>query len=142
MAVGRFSVPLNTICSRKWASPFVRPSSARDPAPTNTLTLTDCAVGTGVVTTRRPPSSSLISGVMVMGSSASIAGRRPRDETVRAATGAGRAYGAGVGLERVAGDLGRLYPGRVAARPVVERVVIVVGEGVEAGEALDGARPA
>src|SRR3970282_838017 len=55
------------MCSRKWASPLVRTSSAREPAPTNTLTLTDWAVGTGVVTTRRPPSSSLISQVMGMG---------------------------------------------------------------------------
>lgn len=39
-------------------------------------------------------------------------------------------------------DLGRLHSGRAAARPVVEEISIVVGEGVEAGEALDGAGPA
>src|SRR3990172_9613498 len=77
MAVGRFSVPLNTMCSRKWASPFVRTSSAREPAPTNTFTLTDCAVGTGVVTTRRPPSSSLISQVIDIGPPSSGIGSRP-----------------------------------------------------------------
>src|SRR6266545_223439 len=63
-AVGRLSVPLNIMCSRKCASPFVRSSSPRDPAPTKTLTLTDCAEAIDVVTTRRPPVSSLISGVM------------------------------------------------------------------------------
>src|SRR5438105_2068303 len=38
----------------KCETPFVRRSSPREPTPTKTLTLTDCAVGMGVVTTRMP----------------------------------------------------------------------------------------
>jgi hypothetical protein len=33
---------------------LVRRSSPREPTPTKTFTLTDCAVGTGVVTTLKP----------------------------------------------------------------------------------------
>ena len=66
-AVGRFGVPLNIMCSRKWAIPLMRSASPRDPAPTKRFTLTDCADGIGVVTTRRPSASWVISGVTGMG---------------------------------------------------------------------------
>src|SRR3972149_2319777 len=78
MAVGRRGGPLKTMCSRKWASPLVRSASPREPAHTKTLTLTDWAVGRGVVTTRRPPSRLLISQVALIG--ASIAARPLRGE--------------------------------------------------------------
>ena len=63
IAVGRRSVPLNTICSRKWATPpfaFARPGSGADEDVD-----ADGFGGTGVVTTRRP-FSWLTSGVTGM----------------------------------------------------------------------------
>ncbi len=46
--------------------PLVRRSSIREPTPTKMQTLTDCAVGIGVVTTRSPLSSVSICQVVVM----------------------------------------------------------------------------
>src|SRR2546422_2843563 len=66
IAVGRLGVPLNAMCSMKCATPWIRSLSPRDPAPTNTLTLTDCDAASGVVTTRSPPGSCETSGVTGM----------------------------------------------------------------------------
>src|SRR2546426_12737520 len=54
------------MCSRKCANPFVLSASPRDPAPTQTLMLTDCAEGIGVVTTRKPSARVLTSEIRDM----------------------------------------------------------------------------
>src|SRR5205807_9742111 len=53
-AVGRFAVPLKTMCSRKWPVPADERSSMREPAPTNTASEADAASGISDTSTRTP----------------------------------------------------------------------------------------
>ena len=50
----RFSVPLNTACSRKWAIPGFSGGSNRVPDHTHTPIVTDRTWGMRTVTTRMP----------------------------------------------------------------------------------------
>ncbi len=52
--VGRFTVPLKHMCSRKCESPASRGSSLNDPVPTVTMTVTVGFPSMGIVRTRTP----------------------------------------------------------------------------------------
>src|SRR5438094_134513 len=60
-AVGRFAVPLKTMCSRKWPVPAFLRSSSRDPAPTKTESDAERASGISETSTRTPLGSTRFS---------------------------------------------------------------------------------
>jgi hypothetical protein len=53
-AVGRFAVPLNTMCSRKWLVPASRRLSMREPAPTKTASDAERVSGISETRMRTP----------------------------------------------------------------------------------------